>query len=74
MRRDEKNVNFVSTGDPVKDAQVVRGIELHQERLDRGCCPNGCGALVLSDPYNAECPRCGFLFSSGLPIKIPVSA
>lgn len=61
--------NFVSSGDPEEDARIAQGIELHEERMSRGICPNGCGPMVLADPYNQDCPKCGFHQWSNVPTE-----
>jgi hypothetical protein len=54
------------TGDPVADRQAVMDWVRHDERMERGECPNGCGPLV-TDPGDArqrDCPACGFHHAS----------
>ncbi len=57
---------IVSSGDAEKDRQLLARFAQNNERIQAGCCPNGCGGMVEVDTHNAECPKCGFgYFSSG---------
>jgi hypothetical protein len=61
---ERRNFAFVSSGDPEQDARIADDLAVHDERIQRGECPNGDGLLVTSDDPRLsgmwECPRCGF--------------
>ena len=67
MRKQE--IGFVSSGDPEKDRETARTIEIQHDRMDRGVCPNGCGPMVFEDAHNQNCPRCGFHLWSNVAIE-----
>ncbi len=59
-------IGFISTGDAAEDEKLARDFILHDERINAGCCPNGCGGMVEVDRWNAECPKCHFgLYQAG---------
>lgn len=55
---------IVSTGDPEEDQRQIAAFTVHDERIQRGMCPNGCGGMRQVDDHNAECLRCGFGYYS----------
>lgn len=65
-RRDQ--IAFPSTGDPAKDQELLDRYMLHDDRLSRNICPNGCGPMTASSPHDRDCPKCGFHFWSNVPI------
>jgi hypothetical protein len=58
-------IEFVSSGDPAKDREDAKRFVLHEQRINRGECPNGDGLLVDDSKYPGtfECPQCGFAYS-----------
>lgn len=49
-----------TSGDAEKDQRDIEAFELHQERMDKNICPNGCAEMIFDDPHNRHCPVCNF--------------
>ena len=72
--RQRSEIHFPSSGDAEKDAETARQIDIHEDRMERNICPNGCGPMVLSDAHNRDCPKCGFHQWCNTPIETPAQA
>lgn len=68
----ESKYGIVSSGDPEKDRSDLDRFLIHEARIKAGDCPNGCCGMKIIDEYNAECPRCGFNYSSTQPINFEI--
>ncbi len=67
------HIGIVSTGDPEQDAKQLKQAQTYDERLKEGLCPNGCALLEWEAPYNAQCPKCRFMYSTNVPYGIQES-
>lgn len=68
---DEQDFAFPSTGDPDEDERIAHRFRLHEERMKKNICPNGCGQMNFIDLNNRKCPVCGFHGWQSTPIKMP---
>lgn len=59
---DPRNVMFLSSGDPEKDAEEAARIRRQLCNEAEGLCPNGCAPMTWPERDDvAECPACGFV-------------
>lgn len=61
------NIAILSTGDPEKDRERLGQAQTFDDRIRQGICPNGCAELVWATAHLADCPDCGFKYSTNLP-------
>lgn len=64
-----ENFGIPSTGDPERDRAELELCVVREKRQIEGICPNGCAPMVLDDPHNRHCPKCGFHGWSNVPFE-----
>lgn len=62
---EERRLMLPDTGDPAENARQIADFIRHDEAIQAGNCPNGCGAMDRIDAAAWECPRCYFQFHKG---------
>ena len=55
-----KRLDFLSSGDLVKDQQFIDGFAERDRKIQAGQCPNGCGVLEYEGSAG-HCCVCGFV-------------
>ena len=53
-------IQFVSTGNLLKNLEIVRSYLRQSSRIEDGVCPNGCAILETPEPGRSVCPVCKF--------------
>jgi hypothetical protein len=58
-------VSIPASGSPALDQAKIETFEAHDEMIQAGLCPNGCGPMVQCAERGADlqsCPACGFRY------------